>query len=212
MDGFGEQFLSGTRFSGQQHRRIAPCNLQCNIEYVAHFFGGANDVFKTEGCVRKVAQIAVLVYQLPMLQCTLDSQLQFVGIHRFQYIVCGAELHCIDGVGNRAECSNKDDRRVRAGRLDSAEEVQPTDVRHTDVGNHERRRFALECLQAAVAVNCGKDCVSFFLQPELDKAPLAGVVINDKDKCIRHSQMLRDAESTTPVSNTGMVTENVIPR
>jgi len=119
MNGLGDQLLARPGFTGDQHGRIAHRYLLHLAQDAFQAIRCADDVVEAELALQLLAQFAVLLQQVRLLQGVLDPVDQFVRLKGLGQHVVGPLAQGLDGHVHRGVGGDHDYRDILFALLDA---------------------------------------------------------------------------------------------
>ena len=137
VDRLRDQLLAGPGLALDQHRRTDRPDLLDQVEHLADLRALGNHVVKMIVAAHLLAKLLELVDQLAALEDPLDQEAEMVGVVGLGDEIVGAGLHRPQRLGRVAEGGQHDhaDRQLLGAHL--GQQVEPTQVGHAQVGDHQ---------------------------------------------------------------------------
>ena len=151
MDGFGDHFLAGAAFAGDEDCRARGCDLGDQIEHGQHLLALADNVREIVALLERALEVNVFFAQPAAFDGHRDLRDQLVIRPRFGDVVLRAALERRAGHINGAVGGDEDDGKVRVAKADFAQHVESVAVRQAHVEQHQIEGLVLQFLQAGLA-------------------------------------------------------------
>src|SRR5262245_20480997 len=178
MDGAGDQFLPGSRFTPDQHGRVAFRNLLDHVEDALQSFAGADDSVELVDILLSVPEVVELVLKALNLERFLNLDLHLLDFERLLHVVEGPGLHGFDGGGDRSERSHQNYGGGGMERTRRAKYVESVAAAHLQVAQNDVKVAVVQPLDSRVAVGGFVDFVSSFRESAGESTAKRVVVVS----------------------------------
>ena len=205
VDEAGDELLAGAALPGDEDARVGRGDLVDELEDLLHRPAPGRDEGRL-GRLEARLQLAVLGEERVALGRLLHEARDRLGVERLDDVVVGAVLERLDGRLDRCVGRHDDDGRLGGGLADLAEDLETVHPGHLDVDEEDLRRLARERRERLAAARRGEDVVPLLLEPERERAPQVGLVVDD------HQLHGRGHQGSSPgAAVPGRVTRNRVP-
>src|SRR5271168_5552782 len=181
VDGAGDEFFTGAAFSGDQHATGLGGDGFDQIEEVAHFGAGADDVIESGEAAELAAELAGFLAQRLIFGDAFHGGAQLVEqAIAFDYVAVGAEVHGVNGGVHGGDAGNKDEDRRGRNFLGILQQLDAIHIGHADVGDDDVEDLGGEAALGGLAVGNDFDLVAFLAEADFEQLGDGGFVVNDE--------------------------------
>ena len=190
VDDPGDEFLSGTARTGEEHGSGGGGHLTDHAVHFFHLLPQEDHLRGGEPLPELLRKELDFRFRVGLLQYAADDVTEFIRtLERFCQVVGRTGLHGLDGVSDRSEGGDDDPTSIRPKRLPLAHDVQPGEVGHPEIGDHEVELCARKCGQGILAAVRLHHTVSLLFENGGEEGPHQVVVVHDQDR-FRHDLLL----------------------
>src|SRR5262249_7949787 len=186
VDRAGEELLARATLALDQHRRRRRRHLLDEHHRATEGRAATDDGALPQQIVEALLQQLVLPDQLAALERLVDELEQLLAPERLGEEVVGAILHCLDGLLDGAERGEEDDVHVGRDGFRGAQQLEPREARHLQIGEDQIDGAALQPLERGTAVGGEEHAIAFTRQRALETFAQAWIVVGDEQRVIRH--------------------------
>ncbi len=181
VDGAGDEFLAGAAFSGDQHAAGLRSDGFDQVEEIAHFGAGADDVIEAGEAAELAAQFAGFLAQSLIFGDALDGGAKLVEqAIALDDVAVGAEIHGVNGGVDRGHAGNQDEDRGGRDFLGIPQKLDAVHIRHADIGDDDVENLRGEAALGGLAVGDNFDFVAFLAEADFQQFADGGFVVNDE--------------------------------
>ena len=188
VDCLRDQLFSGSALSGHHHGRQAVGGLADRVEQIRHLPALPDEALEAMLPSELGPERLILVLEALALEGVGDDQLDLVELEGLRDVVVRAQLHRLDGGLGGGERGDHEHHRVRRVLLGGAQDRQAVDLSHSEIGDDEVERLALEHLDGLLAALGQRDLVTRLLEHDREELAHAPLVVDDQNPSIRHGE------------------------
>ena len=186
MDRAGEELLARAALALDQHRRRRRGHLLDEHHGATERRAAADDRALPQQIVQALLQHLVLLDQLAALERLVDELEQLLAPERLGEKVVGAVLHRLHGLFDGAERGQQDDVDVGRDRFRGAQQLEPREAGHLEIGEDQIDGAALQPLERGAAIGGEQHAIALTRQRALETFAKARIVVGDEQCVLRH--------------------------
>ncbi len=181
MDGLGNQFLPGSRFSRDQHGGLFARHRPHKLEYLLHLPALSQDVAKSVFLGNLATKKPVLQLQPLVLHGTLENQFDLIYGERFHHVVESSQFHGLHRILYRTVSRHDHHFGIRQKVSGCFEKLHSIHVGHTNVGEDDVVIFPSHLFQSLLPGGCQPHPIAGTAQSFRQKIPQQRIVIHDQN-------------------------------
>ena len=134
-------------------------------------------------------ELPVLLSDLVLVERLRDERLeaiQLLGVEGFLDVVVGALLHGLHGRVHSSLPGDDDALGRNLTELELAEQRQPVELRHLQIGQHDAVPVHRELVERLLSVGDDLDAVAGILEDRAESGRDRGFVVRDENLCLLH--------------------------
>ena len=148
VNGFGDDFLTGSAFTADQYGGTGRRDLGDQIEHGLHLVTLADDVGKIVALLQGALELDVFIAQAAAFDGYRDLGDEFIVRPRLGDEILGATFEGGAGHVDGAVGGDQNDRNLRVAQAYLAQQFEPVAVGEADIEQHEIEGIVFELLQA----------------------------------------------------------------
>src|SRR6185437_7114672 len=167
VHGTRDQLLAGARFAEDQHARVRRRHRVDHLVDAAHRFRLSGQLAVMRQPLELGRELEVLFLEPELLEQFWDLCFELVqplGVERLLDVVGGALLDRLDRQLGRSLAGDHDELGRDLGAPQLAEQRDPVELRHLEVGQHDAVALGAQPLERLLSVVCDVDGVAFVLE------------------------------------------------
>jgi len=151
VDGAGNQFLAGARFSGDEHRSLGRGHFLNELVDALHGSALADNASELVAFLQFTGEITVSFDQLIVVDRFADGELQLLILEGFKDIVECSFAHGFDGFFHRSVGGHHDNGKIGMLEVDPFEQCHAVHARHSHVSDDRIQLIFRDYFQTALA-------------------------------------------------------------
>ena len=176
-----DQLLAGAGLALDQDRRADRPDLLDQVEELADLRALGNHRVKMIVAAHLLAQLLELVDELAAIEDALDQEPEMIGLVRLGHEIVGPRLHRPQRLGRVAERGQHDHAHRKPLGAHLRQQVQPVQVGHPQVGDHQVVSLSSKLIPGRAAVADGVDFESVGFEDLAEMMAIELHVVDDED-------------------------------
>ncbi len=192
-----DQFFSGSALAVKQHSRSRRRDLRKLATQASHGRTSTDEAAQSRrlsgarlprtriSAPRSLRRLALVrrMCSTAALQSRLKRRKQCRTLERLGKKIDGAHLHGPDGVFHLSKCGHQNHGRLSANQRERTQELEPAEIRHTNIGNHDVKLFRTNALKCLLPIGSGHHLIASVIENLTCRLEPLRVVIDEKNAC-----------------------------